>query len=233
MRTTVATGAASDFAASSKVALRAPFDLAYLAHRLRAVAGNECMTDTLDPREASLARLAMSAEARDTHSEGHCERLAVLAVSVGESLGLPSADLMALQWGALLHDIGNVAIPDSILFKPGRLTEDEYDLVKQHTLIGDQLCVAAPSLAAARRIVRQHHERLDGSGYPDGLHGSEISLLAQIVGIVDTFDAMTMPRSYRQALPAELALESLRADAARGAIRGVLVDAFERVLLTA
>ena len=122
--------------------------------------------------------------------------------------------------------MGKVGIPDAVLLKPGPLSSDEYELIKQHTVIGDELCGELRSLRKVRPIVRHHHELLDGSGYPDGLSGDATPLLAQITGIVDVFDALTTERPYRAALPVELAAEELRRDVARGRRQADLVATF-------
>src|SRR5262249_55666307 len=152
----------------------------------------------------------------DSYTEGHCERLANYAQALGSALGLPQSDLEALRRGGYLHDVGKIAIPDAILLKQARLTREEVDVMKQHTVIGETLCGQLRSLRPVRQIVRHHHERLDGSGYPDGLRGDDIPLLAQIISVVDAFDAMTTTRPYRSALTIARACDELRADVARG-----------------
>ena len=141
-------------------------------------------------------------------------------------LGLDEEDVSALERGRFLHDVGKVGIPDAVLLKPGRLTPEEYELIKQHTVIGDRLCGELRSLRKVRPIVRHHHERLDGSGYPDGLRDEVIPLLAQIMGIVDVFDALTTARPYKAALPFAQAAEELRREVARGWRHADLVATF-------
>jgi putative two-component system response regulator len=121
---------------------------------------------------------------------------------------------------------GKVGIPDAVLLKPGPLTPPEYELIKQHTIIGDRLCGELRSLRSVRPIVRHHHERLDGSGYPDGLRADDIPLLAQIMGIVDVFDALTTARPYKVALSFSEAAAELRSEVARGWRRADLVSTF-------
>ncbi|MGQ0735540.1 MAG: HD-GYP domain-containing protein [Acidobacteriota bacterium] len=203
-----------------------PFDSSELTARVRSLARTKRYTDELESAEAVIMSLAMTVEARDAYTDGHCERLSRYAVALGRALGLGSEDLAALRRAGMLHDVGKVGIPDAILHKRGKLTAEEFELVKQHAVIGERLCGNLRSLALVRPIIRQHHERLDGSGYPDGLRGDEISLLAQITGIVDAFDAMTTTRPYRTALGWPQAIAELRADVARGAMRGDLVERF-------
>jgi putative two-component system response regulator len=177
--------------------------------------------------------LALTVEARDPYTEGHCQRLARYAARVGSELGLTQEELAALYRGAYLHDVGKIGIPDSILLKPFKLTTEEYETLKGHTVIGDKLCGNMRSLALVRPIVRHHHERLDGSGYPDGLRGDDVPLLAQIVSIVDAYDAMTTTRPYRPAGTREHAFDELDGDVARGQLSPELVATFKRVATTA
>ena len=170
--------------------------------------------------------LAMTIEERDVLTDGHCQRLAAYANALGTRVGLPDSDLGALRRGGFLHDIGKVGIPDAVLLKAGPLSPDEYALMQTHTIIGDRLCGELRSLRAVRPIIRSHHERLDGSGYPDRLQGDAIPLLAQIIGIVDVYDAMTTVRPYRQPASPEAACDELLLETSRGRHRRDLVDAF-------
>ncbi|HXG72452.1 MAG TPA: HD domain-containing phosphohydrolase [Gemmatimonadaceae bacterium] len=203
--------------------LRKPFDPHELRARIRSLLRLKRYTDDLDSAEAVIMSLARTVEARDANTEGHCQRLAVLAVGLGTRLGLDPAELAALSRGGVLHDIGKIAIPDAILLKPSRLTPAEFEQMKQHTVIGDRLCSELRFLRQLRPIVRHHHERLDGSGYPDGLKGSGVPLLAQIMSIVDVYDALTTARPYKAALTPARALEELMAEAQRGWRDGALV----------
>ena len=174
--------------------------------------------------------LALTVEARDPYTEGHCDRLAKYAVALGAALGLGADNLAALKRGGYLHDVGKIGIPDSILLKAHPLAIDEYESIKLHPEIGERLLGDLRSLAPVRPIVRHHHERLDGSGYPDGLRGAEIPLLAHIVSIVDAYDAMTTVRPYRRALAQSAAIAELRRDVARGHMSRDLVEMFIAVL---
>lgn len=187
-------------------------------------------TDDLDSAESVILSLAMTIEARDRGTEGHCQRLAHYAVALGERLGLCREDLDSLKIGGYLHDIGKVGIPDSVLLKEGQLTPEEYALMKTHTEIGDRLCAELRLLKRVRPIVRHHHEHLDGSGYPDRLSGDAVPVLAQIMGIVDVFDALTTSRPYKPALSIERACEVLRAEVERGWRRRDLVESFIEML---
>ncbi len=206
--------------------LTKPFDSSELTARVRSLSRLKRYTDDLESAESVIVSLALTVEARDAYTEGHCDRLSTYAVALGRAIGLSADDLWALRKGGLLHDVGKVGIPDAILLKQGRLTSAEYEIVKSHTVIGERLCAGLRSLTSVRPIIRQHHERLDGRGYPDGLKGSEVSLLAQIIGVVDAFDAMTTDRPYRKSLGIDRACDELRVDVATGAMDATLVEHF-------
>ena len=206
--------------------LTKPIDQSELKARVRSLMQVKHVTDELDSAEAVLRSLALMIEVRDAYTEGHCERLARYATEMGHLLGLPDEDLQALARGGYFHDIGKIALPDSILLKPEALTADEFERVKEHPVVGDRLCGDLRALHRVRSIVRHHHERLDGTGYPDGLKGDAIPLLAQIIGIVDVYDAMTTTRPYRAARSSEEALTELNREVDRGWRRADLVGVF-------
>ncbi len=203
-----------------------PFDPEELQARVASLVRLKQYTDELDSTEGILRSLALIIEARDQYTDGHCERLAHYAVRLGALLGRSAEDLSALDRGGYLHDIGKIGIPDALLLKPSALTRDEFEMMKQHTVIGDRLCGELRSLRLVREIVRHHHERLDGSGYPDGLRGDEVSVLAQIVSTADLYDACTTARPYRPALAPEYAFAELREEASRGLRSPEMVEAF-------
>lgn len=173
--------------------------------------------------------LARSVEAKHSLMDGHSARIADFATQLGESLGMSEADLQELRLGCLLHDIGKVAVPDSILLKPGRLNPHETEIMRQHPLTGEQICAPLKLLRPILPIIRHHHERMDGTGYPDGLRAEEIPLKARIVRVVDVYDALINDRSYREALTSEEALEILHQEAAYGWIDASLVWKFTRI----
>jgi putative two-component system response regulator len=197
-----------------------------LRARIRSLSRVKHLIDELDSAEAAFVTLALTIEARDPLTNGHCERLARHAVRLGRALGLTGDDIHALHRGGYLHDVGKVGVPDAVLLKPGPLTRDEFELMKRHPEIGDSLCAPLQSLRGVRPIVRGHHERLDGSGYPAGLRGGEVPLLAQIVGIVDVYDALTSDRPYRSALPADEAARHVVREAQQGKFDRRLVEVF-------
>ena len=203
-----------------------PFNGPELRARVRSLLRIKSYTDDLDRADAVIVSLALTIEARDISTDGHCQRLARYACALGRALGFDESDVQALGRGGFLHDIGKVGIPDAVLLKPGPLSHAEYELIKQHTVIGDQLCGELRSLQNVRPIVRHHHERLDGSGYPDGLRNGAVPVLAQVMGIVDAFDAMTTARAYKAAVPFAQAADVLRDEAARGWRSTELVGTF-------
>jgi putative two-component system response regulator len=206
--------------------LSRPVNTAELTARVRSLLRIKRFTDELDSAESVILSLALTIEARDHSTEGHCQRLAHYAVALGREIGLAEEDLSALFKGGFLHDVGKVGIPDAILLKPEPLTPDEVAIMRQHPIIGDRLCGELRSLRRVRPIVRHHHERLDGSGYPDGLKGADIPLLAQIMSVVDVFDALASPRPYKAAYSVEHAFAELAAEADRGWRNPEMVAAF-------
>jgi putative two-component system response regulator len=157
--------------------------------------------------------LANAIEARDSYLHGHCERLASLAVRLAEGLHFAQDAIDALRLGAILHDIGKIGIPDRVLLKPGPLDAEERAVVEQHPVIGDKLLEPLDLLASARPIVRHHHERWDGRGYPDGLRGEEIPLDARIVSVADSVEVMSSRQLYRTPLKPEEVVGELKAGA--------------------
>jgi putative nucleotidyltransferase with HDIG domain len=162
---------------------------------------------------ATIAALSRTMEAKDGYTGGHTERVAVVAVALAERLGYTGGDLDAIEIGALLHDIGKIGIPERVLNKPGRLDEDEWELMKRHPVISDTILAEVDLPPTVRQIARWSHERIDGNGYPDGLAGDEIPLPARIVLVADAWDALTSDRSYRAARTTLEALHELRSNA--------------------
>jgi len=198
-KTSIATGA-TDF-------LTKPFELAQLA---RAIEQNWTRFDR-DREQAALRTgeilsgtiraLVAAVDAKDPHTATHSERVAALALQLGEAAGLPSERLQVLEFAALLHDVGKIGIPESILLKPGPLNDEEWTLMRQHPVRSAEIVGQVPALREVATLVRHHHERMDGSGYPDGLRGAAIPMLARIICIADVYEALTAARAYRGALP--------------------------------
>jgi putative two-component system response regulator len=198
--------------------------------RIQASLRHKAMIESLDDSEAVLFSLAQSVEGRDPELGQHCERIALMCAAMGVSLGLTPPEILALQRGGYLHDIGKVVIPDSILFKPGRLTEEEWRIMESHAERGERICGSMRSMAAVLPIIRHHHERWDGSGYPDKLKGEQIPLLARILQIADIYDALTTARAYKAAMAPDDAVQTLREEAARGWRDPRLVELFSDIL---
>lgn len=194
--------------------------------RVQAMLRNKKAIDSLEEAETILFSLAQTVEARDEETGNHCERLSALSVALGTALGLPEEDLVALYRGGFLHDIGKIAVPDSVLNKGGHLTEQEWAVMKSHTWVGESICRRMKSLAPVLPIIRNHHERWDGSGYPDGLAGEQIPLLARILQVADIFDALTSRRSYKEPYSVEEAVALLQQEADNGWRDGELVSVF-------
>jgi putative two-component system response regulator len=174
------------------------------------------MVDSLDDSETVLFTLAKSVEDRDPDLSQHCQRLSIMAAAMGVALQLPAHDIFTLQRGGYLHDIGKISIPDRILFKPGPLTPDEWETMKSHTVRGENICSGIKSLAPVLPIIRSHHERWDGLGYPDGLRGEQIPLLARILQLADIYDALTTVRPYKAAFTPEEALSIIMEETGKG-----------------
>jgi len=197
--------------------LSKPVDPSELLARTRSLLNFTEYVDELERAEAVLFSLARSIEARDAYTGEHCERLARYSVQLGERIGLPEEQLTALRRGGVLHDIGKVAVPDAILLKPNPLTKEETEIMKQHTIVGERICSPLKSLRLVLPIIRHHHEKLDGSGYPDGLKGEGIPLTARVLQTVDVYDALTTPRPYnRGAVSRERALEIMEEGVKKG-----------------
>ncbi|MBI3896208.1 MAG: response regulator [Acidobacteria bacterium] len=198
-----------------------------LLARVRSLLRLKLYTDELEHAETVLFSLALSIEAKDPYTEGHCERLSRYSVALGGLLGLSEDQLQALRRGGIVHDIGKVAVPENILQKSGPLTREERKIMEQHTVIGERICSPLKSFHGVLPIIRHHHEKLDGSGYPDGLKGDEIPLAARILTTVDIFDALTTDRSYRKGSSQDEAFRLMWEEVQRGWLDGALVKEFE------
>ncbi|MGH2449964.1 MAG: HD-GYP domain-containing protein [Candidatus Limnocylindria bacterium] len=195
---------------------------------------NQILQRTNDRLEEShlsvIGALVGALEAKDTYTHGHSAATMYHAIAVARKLGLSDDEVAAVQLGALFHDIGKIGIPENILRKPERLSDGEWDEMKTHPVIGAKLLAHVPALERVRPIVLAHHERYDGTGYPNGLKGDEIPLAAQIIAVADAYEAMTSSRPYRPALAPKQALRELRA-VAGAQLNPVVVEAFvERIV---
>src|SRR5262249_36003722 len=186
------------------------------AARVRSMLRHKAVVDRLEESETILLALAQAVELRDSSLAGHCDRLAALSVTMGMAMDLPSSHLLALHRGGYLHDIGKIGMPDALLFKAGPLDEAEWKLMRTHTIKGEAICRPMKSLSAVLPIIRNHHERWDGSGYPDGLAGKKIPLLARVLQMADVYEALTAKRSYKAALSPADALSVMQEETGRG-----------------
>jgi cyclic di-GMP phosphodiesterase len=187
-------------------------------------------TDELDNAETVLFSLALTIEAKDPYTEGHCDRLSKYSVALGEKLGLSKELRVALRRGGLIHDIGKLAVPEHILLKPGPLTPQERKIMEQHTIVGERICAPLRSFRQVLPIIRHHHEKWDGSGYPDGLKGEQIPLTARILQVTDVYDALTTDRPYRKALPAEEAFAIMHQEEKLGWWDKSILNEFEALV---
>lgn len=186
--------------------------------------------DELEHAESVVVALANGVESRDPYTANHCERLANYAVALGRHIGLDDESLVALKRGGFLHDLGKVSIPDEILKKRSELTNEEWELMKRHPIVGEEICRPLKSFRNVLPIIRHHHERWDGTGYPDRLKGQEIPLLARIMQVVDVYDALRTLRPYKPAMPHEEAEAALLTESASGRLDPELVTAFLAML---
>jgi putative two-component system response regulator len=210
--------------------LSKPIDLNELLARTRSLLRLKQYTDELENAEAVLFSLAHSIEARDPYTHGHCERLAEMSARMGERLGVPEDQIKALRRAGVVHDIGKVAVPDSILLKPGPLTADETKVMQKHPVVGERICAPLKTFRLVLPIIRHHHEKHDGTGYPDGLQGEEIPLTARILQLSDVYDALTTDRPYKVAFTPEVALDLMGEEAERGWWDQELFDAFREMI---
>ena len=206
--------------------LSKPFNRQELLTRVRSLLKLKRHTDELENAETVLFSLALSVEAKDPYTAGHCDRLARYCVALGRELGVSEEYLKALHRGGILHDVGKIGIPESILLKPGHLTPEERAVMQAHPAIGERICAPLKSLRLVLPIIRHHHERWDGSGYPDGLAGGAIPLTARILQVVDLFDAFTTQRPYKPALSLEESFALMREETLKGWWDTRLVESF-------
>ncbi|HUK26467.1 MAG TPA: HD domain-containing phosphohydrolase [Terriglobales bacterium] len=196
--------------------LSRPVDRIELLARVRSLLKLKQRTDELERAESVLFTLARSIEGKDAYTHGHCERLTEYSAALGSHLGLPVEQVVALRRAGVVHDIGKIAVPDSIILKPTSLTPEEWKIMREHPVIGERICAPLKSFRAVLPIIRHHHEKFDGSGYPDGLRGEDIPVTARVLQIVDVYDALTTVRPYKPAFSITDALQTMKLEVERG-----------------
>jgi putative two-component system response regulator len=207
-----------------------PVEFVELRTRLAALLRVKMLLGQLERAEAVITTLALTIEARDPYTLGHCDRLSRYAVALGQALGLDHEMLRALRLGGYLHDLGKIAVPDGILLKPGPLDPMEQERIRAHPGAGSDLVLGLRSMELVRPIMRHHHEKWDGSGYPDGLKGAAIPLGARIISVVDVFDALHTERPYKAALPRSEAVSLLIRETDAGYWDPKVVETFLEIL---
>lgn len=210
--------------------LSKPIDINELLARTRSLLRLKHYTDELENAETVLFSLALSIEARDPYTRGHCDRLAEMSARMGEKLGLPEEEITALRRAGIVHDIGKIVVPDAILLKPGPLTPPEIAVMRTHAVVGERICAPLKSMRLVLPIIRHHHEKRDGSGYPDGLSGDAIPLPARILQLADVYDALTTNRPYRTAISSQAALELMDEESELGWWDADLFAAFREMI---
>jgi putative two-component system response regulator len=193
-----------------------PFDQLELAARVKALVRQKRLNEDLDHASKVLFSIARAVERRDPNTGDHCERLVIQGKAFGEHLQLSRLEVRDLMWGGYLHDIGKLGIPDSVLLKTDKLTPEEWNIMQQHVIIGEQICQPLRTMQGVVPIIRHHHERWNGSGYPDALVGEEIPFLAQVFQIIDIYDALTHERPYKRAFTPQESIEMLFQEVDRG-----------------
>ncbi len=210
--------------------LTRPVDRTELLARVGSLLRLKHRTDELERAEAVLFTLARSIESKDPYTHGHCERLSDYSARLGQHLGLSADEITALRRAGVVHDVGKVAVPDAILLKPSRLTEAEWKLIQEHPVVGERICAPLKSFRLVLPIIRHHHEKLDGSGYPDGLRGDAIPVTARVLQIVDVYDALTTDRPYKKAFTITDALQTMKEEVAKGWWDAHVFGEFERLV---
>lgn len=206
--------------------LAKPFQIPELIGRVRSMLRHKALVDTLDSAESVVYALARAIDAKSPYTHGHSGRVTHYALALADHLGLGAADTDILRRGAMLHDIGKISTPDAILDKAGQLTPEEFAVIKRHPADGARIVEPLLSARDLLPLIRWHHERLDGKGYPDGLAGAAIPYLVRILSVADCYDALASDRPYRSAMPREQCIAVMEDGAAGGGLDPELVRSF-------
>lgn len=210
--------------------LSKPIDRLELLARVHALAKVKRLNDDLDHAESVVLSLARAVEAKDTTTGDHCDRLIRLSGAFGSFINLDHKQINTLERASILHDVGKIGVPDSILLKPGKLTEDEWEIMRQHPIFGEEICHPLKSLSDVCPIIRHHHEKWNGTGYPDGLVGDSIPYLARVFQVMDAFDAMISERPYKGAFSLEQTIKTLKEETERGFWDPKIIEQFFKFL---
>ena len=202
-----------------------PLDYLELSTRVKSLINQKRLNEGLDQTEQVLFSIAKALESRSSDS-GSCARMALLVQAFGNYLELTPNELNNLLFAAHLHDIGTIAIPDAVMLKEGELTASEKELIRKHVLIGEEICQPLRNRRGILPIIRHHHERWDGTGYPDGLSGKDIPYLAQVFQIIDIYDALTSDRPHKKAYSPTEALTIIAEETAKGWRNPKITEAF-------
>jgi putative two-component system response regulator len=210
--------------------LSKPIDPTELLVRVRSLLNVKTYTDELERAETVLFSMARIVEGRDRATGDHCERLSSLCAELGREIGLSEDQVTALSRAGIVHDVGKIAVPDAVLLKPAKLTAKEWKIMRQHPVVGERICAPLKLFRLVLPIIRHHHEKMNGSGYPDGLTGNRIPITARVLQVVDVFDALTRNRPYRRALTKRKALAIMKEEVAKGWWDDNIVSAFGKMI---
>jgi len=210
--------------------LAKPVNITELTTRVRSLVTLKHFTDELEHSSRVFEGIALVVERRDAYTHLHGKRIGEYATHIGQALRVSDADLGTLRLAGVFHDLGKIAVPDGILHKTGPLTAEESALMRAHPTVGADLVRPMKTMERVLPLIRHHHEKLDGSGYPDGWRGTEIPLLVRILSVVDVYDALNTKRPYKEAIPRERCLEMMREEAARGWWDRDVLETFARIL---
>jgi len=210
--------------------LAKPVNITELTTRVGSLAKLKQYTDELEHSSRVFEGIALVVERRDAYTHDHGKRIGEYASRVGKSLGINDTDIGTLRLAGIFHDLGKIAVPDGILHKPGKLTVEEFATMKSHPVVGSDLVRPMKTMDKVLPLVRHHHEKLDGSGYPDGWRGAEIPVLVRIISVVDVYDALNTKRPYKEAIPRERCLSIMREEVGRGWWDRDIVETFAKII---